>query len=147
MFLLICEPEGKRVISCLFWKIEYHCFCISRLNSNNYLLPCLCVSRLSLTSLSRCIASAKWKRLLAISMETIHFTEITLLLLVFQLSEFEYRCQDWTAAVRLLAVTFASHRCQHIPKTINDEVIPHSNTAKCIGMALDTKRRWKAHVK
>ena len=70
MFLLACEPEGKHVISCLFRKIEYHCFCISRLNSSNYLLPCLCASRQSLTSLSRCIASAKWKSLLAISMET-----------------------------------------------------------------------------
>jgi len=38
-------------------------------------------------------------------------------------------------------------RCQHIPITINDKVIPHSNTAKYLGMTLDAKLRSKAHVK
>ena len=31
--------------------------------------------------------------------------------------------------------------------TINDEVIPHSNTAKYLGMTLDAKLRWKAYVR
>jgi hypothetical protein len=37
--------------------------------------------------------------------------------------------------------------CQHIPITINGKVIPHSNTAKYLDMALDAKLCWKAHVK
>jgi len=38
--------------------------------------------------------------------------------------------------------------CQYNqPITINGKVIPHSNTAKCLGMTLDAKLRWKAHVK
>ena len=31
--------------------------------------------------------------------------------------------------------------------TDNDKVIPHSNTAKYLGMRLDVKLRWKARVK
>ena len=44
-------------------------------------------------------------------------------------------------------VYFTNKRCQHIPITINDKVIPNSNTAKYLGMMLDTKLRWKARVK
>jgi len=38
-------------------------------------------------------------------------------------------------------------RCQHVPITINDKVIPHSNTWKYLRMTLDAKLRWKVHVK
>jgi len=38
-------------------------------------------------------------------------------------------------------------RCQHIPITINDKVVPHSNTEKYLGMTMDAKLRWKTHVK
>jgi hypothetical protein len=34
-----------------------------------------------------------------------------------------------------------TNRCQRIPITINDKVIPHSNTAKHLGMSLDAKLR------
>ena len=38
-------------------------------------------------------------------------------------------------------------RYQNIPITINDKVLPHSNTAKHLGMSPDAKLRWKAHIK
>ena len=38
-------------------------------------------------------------------------------------------------------VDFTNRRCQRIPITINDKVIPHSNTAKYRGMTLDVKLR------
>jgi len=30
---------------------------------------------------------------------------------------------------------------------MSDKFIPHSNAAKCLGLSLDAKLRWKAHVK
>jgi hypothetical protein len=48
---------------------------------------------------------------------------------------------------KLVHVYFTNKRCQHIPITINDKVIAHLNTVKYLGMMLDTKLRWKAHVK
>jgi hypothetical protein len=44
-------------------------------------------------------------------------------------------------------VYFTNKKCQHVPITINDKVIPHSTTAKYLGMMLDTKLHWKAQVK
>ena len=38
-------------------------------------------------------------------------------------------------------VDFTNTSCQHIPLTINDKVMPHSNTAKYLGMTLDAKLR------
>ena len=35
----------------------------------------------------------------------------------------------------------------NIPITINDTVMPHSNTAKYLSVTLDSKLRWKTHVK
>ena len=49
--------------------------------------------------------------------------------------------------VKCVHVDFTNKRCHHIPIAINGKVIPHSNTAKCLGMTLDAKLRWKAHVK
>jgi len=40
-------------------------------------------------------------------------------------------------------VDFINKRSQHIPITINDKVIPHSNTAKYLGMTLGAKVRWR----
>jgi hypothetical protein len=42
---------------------------------------------------------------------------------------------------------FTNRRCQHILITINGKVFRHSNTAKYLGMTLDARLRWKAHVK
>jgi hypothetical protein len=44
-------------------------------------------------------------------------------------------------------VNFTNKKTQYILVTINDNQIPHSNTAKYLGMTLDTKLRWKVHVK
>jgi hypothetical protein len=49
--------------------------------------------------------------------------------------------------VKSVHADFTNKRCQHIPITINDQAIPHSNTAKYLGITLDAKLRWKAHVK
>ena len=44
-------------------------------------------------------------------------------------------------------VNFTNKREQHIPVRIGDEQIPYANTAKYLGMTLDAKLRWKAHIK
>ena len=44
-------------------------------------------------------------------------------------------------------VSFTNKKITHIPVTINEQQVPYSNTAKYLGMTLDTKLRWKAHVK
>ena len=44
-------------------------------------------------------------------------------------------------------VNFTNQRCHHIPMLMNGKTIPHSQTAKYLGMTLDAKLRWKVHVK
>ena len=42
---------------------------------------------------------------------------------------------------------FTNRRFELIPVTINNQKVPYANTAKYLGMTLDAKLRWKAHVK
>ena len=44
-------------------------------------------------------------------------------------------------------VDFKNKRIVHRPVFINNQEIPHANTAKYLGMTLDAKLLWKAHDK
>ena len=44
-------------------------------------------------------------------------------------------------------VNFTNKKIQYIPILINNKIIPYENKAKYLGMTLDSKLRWKAHVK
>jgi len=50
-------------------------------------------------------------------------------------------------ALRIRLFTSISKSCHHIPVIMNGKPIPHSQTAKYLGMTLDAKLRWKVHVK
>ena len=61
---------------------------------------------------------------------------------------------DWTNRWRIklnetksIHVNFTNKKIEHIPVNINNKQIPYSNTAKYLGITLDAKLRWKAHVK
>jgi hypothetical protein len=44
-------------------------------------------------------------------------------------------------------VNFTNKQCHRIPILLNSKIIPHSQTAKYLGMTLDAKLRWKVQVK
>ena len=44
-------------------------------------------------------------------------------------------------------VNFTNKRCHYLPIHMNGKTIPHSQTAKYLGMTLDAKLRRKVHVK
>jgi hypothetical protein len=44
-------------------------------------------------------------------------------------------------------VTFTNKRCHYVLIIMNGKTIPHSLTVKFLGKTLDTKLRWKVHVK
>lgn len=44
-------------------------------------------------------------------------------------------------------IDFSNKQIKYSPIYINCQIIPYENTAKYLGMTLDTKLRWKAHVK
>ena len=48
---------------------------------------------------------------------------------------------------RSMHVNFTNKRCHYLPKNMNGKTIPHSQTAKYLGMTLDDQLRWKVHVK
>lgn len=44
-------------------------------------------------------------------------------------------------------INFTNKKIEYIPVNLNNKLIPYSNTAKYLGITLDAKLRWKAHVK
>ncbi|RZF33214.1 hypothetical protein LSTR_LSTR009759 [Laodelphax striatellus] len=44
-------------------------------------------------------------------------------------------------------VNFTNRKFDQIPLIINGKPVPYANEAKYLGMTLDTRLRWKAHVK
>jgi hypothetical protein len=61
---------------------------------------------------------------------------------------------SWTKQRRIILheiksvhVNFTIRKVRYIEVTINGHHIPHSNTAKYLGMALDANLRWKESVK
>jgi uncharacterized protein YpmS len=64
------------------------------------------------------------------------------------------KVQRWTRTWRSklnktksVHIDFTNKRIEHKPIYINHRVVPYENTAKYLGMTLDTKLRWKPHVK
>jgi predicted GIY-YIG superfamily endonuclease len=62
--------------------------------------------------------------------------------------------QEWTNRWKIKLnetksthVDFTNKRITHKPLYINNKVVPYADTAKYLGMTLDAKLRWKAHVK
>lgn len=64
------------------------------------------------------------------------------------------KLHDWTIKWRIkmneaksVHVDFTNRQIKHIPIYLNGKVIPYANEAKYLGMTLDTKLRWRVHVK
>lgn len=64
------------------------------------------------------------------------------------------RIESWTKKWKIklnenksVHVDFTNQKIGHFQLFINNQVIPHADTAKYLGMTLDAKLRWKAHVK
>jgi hypothetical protein len=62
--------------------------------------------------------------------------------------------QRWTRKWRIklnntksVHIDFTNQRVEHKPIYVNHHAVPYENTAKCVGMTLCNKLRWKPHVR
>ena len=63
--------------------------------------------------------------------------------------------QQWTGKWKIklnelksVHINFTNKRIENsLPVTLNGVVVPYANTAKYLGMTLDTKLRWKEHIR
>jgi hypothetical protein len=57
------------------------------------------------------------------------------------------QCLYRTYALNTSHLLLTIRSFEHIPFTFNNQKVPYANTAKYLGMTLDAKFCWKAHVK
>lgn len=64
------------------------------------------------------------------------------------------RVRDWTQRWRIklnetksIQVNFTYKKIVTLPIYINNQIVPHANVAKYLGMNLDAKLKWKEHIK
>lgn len=66
------------------------------------------------------------------------------------ISKFQKWTKTWKITLnesKSVHVDFTNKKILYAPIKINGQDIPYANTAKYLGLTLDTKLRWKAHVK
>lgn len=66
------------------------------------------------------------------------------------INKFQKWTKKWKIKInegKTVHIDFTNKRIEQVPININGQVVTYANTAKYLGFTLDTKLRWKAHVK